>query len=129
MDILFLVGRLIFGGYFLQNAWNHFTHLDGLTKYAESKGVPSARVAVFVSGVLLLLGGLGVIFGVSPEASLALLLIFLVPVTFKMHPFWKETDPNARIQELLHFYKNLALIGALLMLYAIDTPWAYNVLQ
>ena len=129
MDILFLIGRLIFGGYFLMNAWNHFTHLDGLTGYAQAKGVPSPRVAVFGSGVLLMLGGLGIVFGIAPEASLALLIIFLVPVTFKMHAFWKETDPTARMQELLHFYKNLALVGALLMLYAIPAPWVYNVLQ
>ncbi len=129
MDILFLIGRLIFGVYFLQNAWNHFKHLDGLAKYAEAKGVPSARAAVFISGVLLMLGGLGVVFGIAPEASLALLIVFLVPVTFKMHAFWKETDPNARMQELLHFYKNLALIGALLMMYAISVPWVYNALQ
>ena len=129
MDILFLIGRLIFGVYFLQNAWNHFKHLDGLAKYAEAKGVPSARAAVFISGVLLMLGGLGVVFGIAPEASLALLIVFLVPVTFKMHAFWKETDPNAKMQELLHFYKNLALIGALLMMYAISVPWVYNALQ
>lgn len=129
MAILFLIGRLIFGAYFLQNAYNHFKNLDGLTAYATSKGVPSARAAVFVSGVLLMLGGLGVVFGIAPEASLALLLVFLVPVTFKMHAFWKETDPNARMQELLHFYKNLALIGAILMMYAISVPWMYNVLQ
>ncbi|MEK7169696.1 MAG: DoxX family membrane protein [Patescibacteria group bacterium] len=129
MDTLFLIGRLIFGGYFLLNAWNHFKHPDGLTKYAQSKGVPSAREAVFIGGVLLMLGGLGVVSGIAPEASLALLLIFLVPVTFKMHAFWKETDPNARMQELLHFYKNLALIGAILMLYAISVPWVYNALQ
>jgi uncharacterized membrane protein YphA (DoxX/SURF4 family) len=129
MDILFLIGRLIFGIYFLQNAWNHFTHPDGLTRYAEAKGVPNARAAVFVSGVLLMLGGLGIVFGIAPEASLTLLLIFLVPVTFKMHPFWKETDRAARMQELLHFYKNLALIGAILMLYAVEVPWVYNVLQ
>lgn len=129
MDILFLIGRLIFGVYFLQNAWNHFKHLDGLTKYAESKGVPSARAAVFVSGVLLMLGGLGIVFGIAPEASLTLLLIFFVPVTFKMHAFWRETDLAARMQEFLHFYKNLALIGAILMMYAIPVPWVYNVLQ
>ena len=59
MDILLLIGRLIFGGYFLMNAWNHFYNLEGLTGYAKSKGVPSPRAAVFVGGVLLLLGGLG----------------------------------------------------------------------
>jgi len=129
MDVLFLIGRLIFGGYFIMNAWGHFKHLESITGYAQSKGVPSPRAAVFVSGVLLLLGGLGVVFGIAPEASLALLLIFLVPVTFKMHAFWKETDPNVKMMEQIQFMKNMALVGALLMLYAISVPWVYNVFQ
>src|SRR3989344_8710498 len=129
MDILFLIGRLIFGGYFLLQAWNHFMHIDGLTGYAASKGVPSPRAAVFVGGVLLMLGGLGVILGIAPEASLALLIIFLVPVSFKMHAFWKDADPNARMMERVQFMKNMALVGALLMLYAISVPWVYNVLE
>lgn len=129
MDTLFLIGRLIFGGYFIMSAWGHFKHLDGMTGYAQSKGVPSPRAAVFVSGVLLLLGGLGMVFGIAPEASLALLIIFLIPVSLKMHAFWKETDPNAKMNERVAFMKNMALVGALLMLYAIEVPWVYNVLQ
>lgn len=129
MDTLFLIGRLIFGGYFLMNAWNHFKNLEGLTGYAQSKGVPNPRAAVFAGGVLLLLGGLGVVFGIAPEASLALLIIFLVPVSFKMHAFWKESDPNARMMERVQFMKNMALVGALLMLYAVSVPWVFNVLE
>ena len=129
MNILFLIGRLIFGGFFLMNAWSHFKNLESMSGYAASKGVPSPRAAVFVSGVLLLLGGLGVVFGVSPEASLTLLIIFLVPVSFMMHAFWKETDPNAKMMQRIQFMKNLALVGALLMLYAIPVPWVYNALQ
>lgn len=111
------------------NAYNHFKHIDGMTGYAQSKGVPSARSAVFVGGILLMLGGLGLVFGIAPEAAITLLLIFLVPVTLKMHAYWKETEPNARMSEHIQFWKNVALIGALLMLFAIDTPWVYNVLQ
>lgn len=129
MDILFLIGRFIFGGYFLMNAWNHFKNLEGMTGYAASKGVPSPRAAVFVGGVLLMLGGLGVILGIAPEASLALLIIFLVPVSWKMHAFWKETDPNRRMMEQVQFMKNMALLGALLMLYAVSVPWVYNALS
>ncbi|HCB35734.1 MAG: DoxX family protein [Candidatus Taylorbacteria bacterium RIFCSPHIGHO2_02_49_25] len=129
MDILFLVGRLIFGGYFLMNAWNHFKNSEGLTIYAASKGVPEPKMAVFLGGILLLLGGLGIVFGIVPEASLALLIIFLVPVSLKMHAFWKEPDPNARMMEKVQFMKNMALVGALLMLYAVSVPWVYNMLQ
>ena len=110
-------------------AWGHFKHLEPMTGYAASKGVPSPRAAVFMSGVLLLLGGLGVVFGVAPEASLTLLLIFLVPVTFMMHNYWKDTDPNTRMGNRINFYKNLGLIGAILMMYAISVPWVYNALQ
>ena len=125
MDVLFLIGRLIFGGYFIMNAWGHFKHLESITGYAQSKGVPSPRAAVFVSGVLLLLGGLGVVFGIAPEASLALLIIFLVPVSFKMHAFWKE-EGQPRMMEQVQFMKNLAILGAVLMLLAIPTPWAMS---
>ena len=111
------------------NAWNHFKNLESLTGYAQYKGVPSPRSAVFVSGVLLMLGGIGVVFGIAPEASLALLIIFLVPVSFKMHAVWKETDPNAKMMEQIQFMKNMALVGVLLMLYAVPVPWVYNVLQ
>ncbi len=129
MSILFLIGRLIFGGYFLMNAWNHFKNHAGLTGYAQSKGVPYSQAGVFVSGVLLLLGGLGVLIGVAPVASLALLIIFLVPVSFMMHAFWKETDPQKQMMERIQFMKNMALVGALLMLYAIPVPWIFNILQ
>lgn len=129
MNILFLFGRIIFGGYFLMNAWNHFKNHVGLTGYAQSKGVPYPQAGVFVGGVLLLLGGLGILFGIVPEASLTLLIAFLVPVSFKMHAFWKETDPNARMMERVQFMKNMALVGACLMLYALPIPWMYNVLQ
>ena len=129
MDILFLIGRLIFGGYFLMNAWSHFKNLESMTGYAQYKGVPSPRSAVFIGGVLLMLGGLGIVFGIAPEASLALLIIFLVPVSFKMHAFWKETDPTAKMNERIAFMKNMALVGAILIMYTISVPWAYNVLQ
>lgn len=129
MDILFLIGRLVFGGYFLMNAWNHFKNVGSLAGYAQFKGVPSPRSAVLASGVLLLLGGLGVVLGVAPEAALAVLIIFLVPVSFKMHAFWKESDPATRMMERVQFMKNMALIGACLMLYAVPVPWVYSVLQ
>ncbi len=129
MNILFLIGRIIFGGYFLLNAWNHFRNLESLAGYASYKGVSSPHEAVIASGFLLLLGGLGVVFGVAPEASLALLLIFLIPVSFRMHAFWRETDPNKRMTEYIQFMKNMALVGAILMLYAMPVPWVYTVLH
>lgn len=113
---LWLVGRVLFGGYFLYNAYNHFKNTSSLTGYAASKGVPNPKVAVLGSGVLLLLGGLSVLMGYQMVYGLWALVIFLIPVTFTMHAFWKESDPAARASARIDFTKNLALVGACLLL-------------
>jgi uncharacterized membrane protein YphA (DoxX/SURF4 family) len=84
--------------------------------YAKSKGVPSPRVAVLVGGALLILGGLGFILDMDIQIAALALLLFLVPTTFMMHAFWKVTDPMHKMSETINFTKNLALIGALLMM-------------
>ena len=39
----------------------------------------------------------------------------LVPTTIAGHPFWEETDKQARAQQKIHFLKNLAMLGGLLL--------------
>ena len=126
MLYLFVLGRFILGVYFLQNAYNHFKNTAGLTGYAQSKGVPSPKASVLVTGVMMLLGGLGIIFGVYMEIAVALLVLFLFGTLYKMHRYWEIGDPMAQMGERINFYKNLALIGALLMLLAIPEPWYWS---
>ena len=49
--IAFLIGRIIAGGFFLMNGFNHFAKLNMMTGYAKSKGVPAPAIAVDGSGV------------------------------------------------------------------------------
>lgn len=106
------------------NAYNHLFKSAGLVGYAESKKVPTAKTAVIGSGILLLLGGLSILFGVSTNTGIALLVLFLIPVSFMMHAFWKETDPMKKMGEQVAFTKNMAILGGLLMLLSLATPWA-----
>lgn len=126
MFYLFLLGRILLGGYFLQNAYNHFKNVAALTGYAQSKSVPSPKVAVLITGIMMLLGGLGILFGVYIEYAVALLVLFLLGTLWQMHRYWEIADPMMRMGEHVNFYKNLALIGALLMLLAIPAPWAVS---
>lgn len=122
MEIIFLIGRILLGGYFLMSAYNHFTGLEGMTGYAASKNVPMPKVAVISTGALLGLGGLGILFGVFPQLAILLLILFLLPTTFMMHDFW-NAEGEAKQSEMINFTKNIALVGALLMLLALVTPW------
>lgn len=127
MDYLFLLGRVLFGGFFVLSGLKHLTGLAGMTGYAQMKKVPAAKFGVIVSGLMILLGGIGVITGIYTTISLWLIIIFLVLVTFKMHAYWAVTDVNMKMAEQVNFKKNLALLGAALMLLALATPWAMSV--
>lgn len=125
-DIIFFIGRILLGGFLLLNAYNHFSGVKGLTAYAESKKVPFAKWAVIGSGILLLFGGYTILAGVRVTAGVAALVLFFLPVTFTMHPFWKE-EGEARATQMIQFTKNLAILGGILALLAIETPWPLSV--
>jgi putative oxidoreductase len=127
MDVLHLVGRIIFGGFFILNGIKHFQNVEEMGTWADAKGMPAPRLAVVVSGLFLVLGGLSVMTGYMREFGLTLLAAFLIPVAFIMHNFWsvpKERRPEQRVQ----FLKNLALLGAALMLLAfLNEPWPFSI--
>lgn len=117
MDIIFLIGRILLAGIFLVSAVGHFANREPMGQYATSKGVPNAETGVVVSGVIAGLAGLSLILGLWIDVGALLLIVFLVPVSLLMHPYWKETDPQARQGEQVNFMKNMALIGAALILF------------
>ena len=121
-DVIFFVGRLLLGGFLLYNAYNHLFKVKDLTAYTESKKIPMVQAAIIISGLLLLFGGYTIITGVRVTAGIAALVLFFIPVTFTMHAFWKE-EGQARMMDKVQFMKNLAILGAILMLLAIPTPW------
>ncbi len=127
MDALFLIGRVVVGGFYLFNALNHFSRTEMLSGYAASKGVPSPRAMVLLTGLLLLVGGLSLLLGVYPRVGVAAVVVFLVLVAFWMHNFWAVQDPMQKTVEMVNFTKNLALAGSALMFLAIPEPWPLSV--
>ena len=107
MDAVLAIGRILFALLFISSGINHLTKLEAMTGYAKYKKVPAAKLAVLLSGVMLLLGGVYVALGIY--ADLGALL---------MHAFWKETDPTAKMNESIAFFKDLSLAGAALILFA-----------
>ncbi|CAB4789893.1 unannotated protein [freshwater metagenome] len=118
MDAVLAIGRILFALIFISSGINHFTKLEAMTGYAKYKKVPAAKLAVLVSGVMLLLGGVYVALGIYADLGALILAIFLIPTALMMHTFWKETDPTAKMNESIAFFKDLALAGAALILFA-----------
>lgn len=128
-EIVFLAGRILYGGYFFWNGLNHlFFARKGLAGYAQSKGVPAPGFMVPFSGLFILLGGLAVMTEIYREWGAALIAVFLVAVSCKMHNFWTVQDPMTKMMEIVQFTKNMALLGAALMLTALP-PFHPIILQ
>lgn len=116
MDVLFLIGRILFCAIFLSSAVAHLTDKGAMAGYAESRGVRPGRPMVLVSGVQILVGGLLVLLGIWTDLGAILLALFALSTAVLMHNFWREREPGARQTEMIQFMKDLALAGAALIL-------------
>jgi uncharacterized membrane protein YphA (DoxX/SURF4 family) len=118
-----LLGRAIFGGYFLYNGINHFMQREQMSGYAKAKGIPAADVAVPATGALMILGGLSLLTGYKPKLGAAMIGTFLAGVTPTMHAFWNDQNPQERQGNMINFMKNVALAGAALLAAGNPEPW------
>jgi putative oxidoreductase len=126
MKAAFLIGRILFGGFFLYNGINHFKQKDALSQYAGAKNVPYPDVAVVASGTVLAMGGASIILGLKPQLGTLAILGFLATISPVMHDFWSAEDPQQKQNEMFHFSKNMALLGAALLLAGVE-KWPLSV--
>jgi uncharacterized membrane protein YphA (DoxX/SURF4 family) len=75
---------------------------------------------VRLDGALKLAGGTGLVVGPFGRPAALLLAASLVPTTFVGHRFWQTSDPEQRVSDRVEFFKNLSLLGGLLIT-ALDT--------
>ncbi|HVI80943.1 MAG TPA: DoxX family protein [Candidatus Acidoferrum sp.] len=127
MKAPFLIGRMLFGGFFLYNGINHLRQRKNMASYTASKGVPSPELAVTASALPLLVGGTSLLLGIKPKVGAIAVLGFLAGVSPIMHDFWRNEDPAERNNNMISFMKNVALAGAALALMGVEEPWEASV--
>lgn len=120
-----LLGRFLFVLIFLLSAPLDFT--SQTIAYAASQGVPLASIAVPLSGVLALAGGLSVLLGYRAKIGAWLLIVFLAAVTPLMHNFWAVTDPMMHQIQFIMFMKNVSMLGGALLITQLGAgPWSMD---
>ena len=94
MDVVFLIGRILFGVLFIVSGSTAHLGEGGKVgqEYARSLGAPAPHILVPLSGVAIIAGGLMIIFGVWADLGAILIIGFLISITPIMHAFWKIED-------------------------------------
>ena len=105
---------ILLGLFFLLNGANHFYNTHTLKEYAEKRGLFAPEIMVFLSGLLLVFGGLTLITGYFMLYGIIALSVFMLIATFTIHTFWREKNRNIFMLEAMNFVKNLAILCELL---------------
>ncbi len=114
-------GRILFSLMFIISGMGHLTKSTDMAQYVASVGVPAPFLAVIITSIMLLLGGLSVILGYKVKAGTILLVVFLIPTSLIMHPFWGIEDPIQTQMQMGTFLRNLSMVGGALLFYYFGT--------
>lgn len=120
-----LVGRILVGILFLVAGLMKAMNIAGTTGYMTKLGFPAPELMAYLSTIIELASGVLLIIGWQTRRVAWLLIVYLLIATGMAHRFW-EYEPAQRVNQINHFLKNLALIGAMLYI-AVSGPGSASV--
>ena len=85
-------------------------------KLAPNAPIPTdPKTLVRANAAVQLAAGLALATGRMPRRSALTLAASLVPTTAAGHRFWEESDPDRKSNQRIHFFKNVSMLGGLLI--------------
>ena len=122
MQAAALVGRLLLAALFLHEAWSKLTAYSAALAYMQAFGVPGQLLPLAIAVELGC--GILIVLGYQTRAAALVLAGFCLATAVLFHS--KLGDRN----QLLHFEKDLAIAGGLLVLFAHGAgAWALDALR
>lgn len=111
MKYIPLAARIFLTVLFLRSGFNKILDFGGTQEYMASSGIPAGLTGfLLVSSIIIeIVGALSVILGYKARWGAIALIVFLVPTTLIFHTNF------AQEMQVIQFFKNLGLIGGLLM--------------
>jgi len=131
MTLTRLIARPMMASMFVVGGINALKHTDAMAERAKpvtdtvvpwaKKVAPSApiptdpKTLVRINAGVHIVAGLALATGRMPRSASLALAATMVPTTVAGHRFWEESDPTTKSQQRMHFFKNLSMLGSLLL--------------
>ena len=107
-------GQALLGVIFMKLGFDAARSPGPRVEKAAALGVPNPALAVRGNGAAMVAGGAALTLDKMPRLAALGLIAAMVPTTLAGHPFWELEGAERKAQEI-QFYKNLGLIGGLLV--------------
>jgi putative oxidoreductase len=124
-SIVPLFGRILLSSVFILSGISKITAFAMEEGYVVAKHLPLPALALTIALIIELAGGLALLAGWLTKFTAWILFLYMIPTTFLFHNFWAMQGMD-RYDNTIHFQKNLAIMGGLLLLTAFGAG-AYSV--
>ena len=114
-DIIILLARILLMTLFLITGWQKLTNFSGTVKYMESLKAPSPMLSTVVAIVMEFGVGIALVLGIFVRPLTLIFVLFTLATALMGHRYW-TLEGAQRHENLLNFYKNLSIMGGLLLL-------------
>jgi putative oxidoreductase len=121
-----LVGRILLALIFITSGWGKITGFEGTVGYIASKGLPLPQVGAIIAIVCELGGGILLAIGYKARWAGLVLAIFTLAAGILFHNYWALSDAAQIAANKINFWKNIAISGGMLMVFAFG-PGRYSV--
>jgi putative oxidoreductase len=121
-DYLLALGRVLISGLFIWAGYGKLMNPGATMQYFAHVGVPLPALAVWVAILIELVGGILFLVGFKTQWLAGLLAIWSLITGFAVHLVAGVSAADAMVayDNMIHFYKNLAIAGGFLFV------WAYG---
>jgi len=128
-DEVLLAARILIALLFLIFGWQKLTGFSGTVQYMVHVGAPIPVLATIVAIAMEFFVGIAITAGAFTRPLALLLALYTLGTAFIAHHYWTMTG-MAHFENEINFYKNISIIGGLLVLYvagagrySIDVWW------
>ena len=110
---------------FVVFGWNKLTGFAGTVAYMASDGVPLPTVSAIIAVVMEFFVGIAIVIGFCTRPLALLLALYTLATAVIGHHYWTMLD-GERMANMINFYKNISIVGGLLLL-CVTGPGKYSV--
>lgn len=122
---IILLARVLLMILFLISGWSKLTGFSGTVAYLGSLGAPLPMVAASIAVLMEVGAAILLVIGFYTRPVAFFYALFVLGTALIGHHYWTMVDPE-RAANMTQFYKNLSIMGGLLLL-GVTGPGKYSV--